>query len=336
MVCPSLVLLGESMATFRKRSNGWQVRIQRKGYPDQTKTFVTRNAAAEWARLIESELDRGVFINRTQAENTTLGELLQRYLLEITPHKKGAAVERYRINAWLSHPLSARFLSTLRSIDLANWRDSRIKLGRSPNTIKLELAVLSHMFNVAIHEWGFESLTNIAELVRIPKLPNGRTRRVSDEDLNRLLSFSSSYELPYIARLAIETGMRRSEISSLNYTNINFTDRTARLLDTKNGEERLVPLSSICIVIIKNLPRRVDGKIFGITPHAISYAFIRACKRAKLNDLHFHDLRHEAISRLFEKGFSLAEVATISGHKTWSMLKRYTHLKAEDLAKKLG
>ena len=130
--------------------------------------------------------------------------------------------------------------------------------------------------------------------------------------------------------------MRRGEIASLLWANIDLYAGTVLLPNTKNGDERTVPLSSKCIVLLKNLPRRIDGRVFNMTPHAISYAFIRACKRAKLDGLHFHDIRHEAVSRLFERGFSLPEVAAISGHKTWAMLKRYTHLRAEDLAKKLA
>lgn len=324
------------MASFRKRSNGWQVRIKRKGYPEQTKTFTTYNDATAWARLIESEIDRGTFVNRSEAENTTLRELLNRYLTEVTPHKKGATVEGYRIQTWLKTSLADRYLSSIRSTDFAHWRDNRIKEGKSPNTIRLELAVISNMLNIARTEWGFESLTNTTENVRIPRLPNGRTRRVSDAEIALLIENTESYELPYLLRIALETGMRRGEIASLVWRNIDLNARTLLLTTTKNGERRQVPLSSNCINVLKKIPKRTDGRVFGMTPHAISYAFIRACKRCGLNDLHFHDIRHEAITRLFERGLNVVEVSSISGHKTLQMLKRYTHLRAEDLAKKLA
>ncbi|MDP1573264.1 site-specific integrase [Hydrogenophaga sp.] len=135
--------------------------------------------------------------------------------------------------------------------------------------------------------------------------------------------------------LALETGMRRSEIASIKWQHINLVKRTLLIPITKNGEAREVPLSSVAISLLKSLQNGTEAKVFNITAHAITIAFGRACKRAKLSNLHFHDLRHEAISRLFEKGLSLAEVATISGHKTWTMLRRYTHLSAENIAMKL-
>lgn len=324
------------MASIRKRANGWQARVKRKGYPELTNTFKQYSDAAAWARVTESEIDRGQFINRTEAENTTLGELLNRYLREVTPQKKGAIVERYRINSWLKTDLAKRYLSTLKASDFAIWRDNRIKSGAAANTIRLELAVISNLFNVAKSEWGFESLRNSTENIRTPKLPSGRSRRVSDKEIDLLIKHTESTALQSILKIAIESGMRRGEIAALEWKHINLKARTALLPDTKNGEARLIPLSTSCRDTIKSLPRNINGRLFNMTPHAISYAFIRACKRACITDLHFHDLRHEAITRFFERGFSVMEVSSISGHKTLQMLKRYTHLKAENLAKKLG
>jgi integrase len=285
---------------------------------------------------MESELDRGVFINRSDAESTTFRELLIRYQKEVTPHKKGAKVESYRINAWIKTPLADRLLSTLRTADFAAWRDSRVKQGLSANTIRLDLAVVSHLFNVANTEWGFESLKNPIDHIRIPKLPNGRTRRVSDAEVDLLVKNTESYELPFIINIALETGMRRGEIANLEWRYIDFNKSTLLIPDTKNGEARAVPLSITCIATLKSIPRNINGHVFSMTPHAISQAFLRARSRSDLDDLHFHDLRHEAVTRFFEKGLNLIEVSTISGHKTIQMVKRYSHLKAEDLAKKLG
>ena len=324
------------MATFRKRSGAWQVRLQRKGFPEVTKTFTTRSEATAWARVIESEMDRGVFVNRAAAETTTFSELLTRYLNEITPHKKYSSIESYRIKAWLRCPLAKRFMSTLRSSDFASWRDVRIKDGMSPNTLKLEFAIISHLYFIARAEWGFESLENPIRYLRMPKLPNGRSRRVSDEEVELLIQHSGSLDLSPILKLAIETGMRRGEIASLTWKTVDLNKRILELKDTKNGDNRFVPLSSIAMSILTSIPRRIDGRLFGMTPHAITYAFIRACKRAALKDLHFHDLRHEAVTRLFEKGLNVMEVGSVSGHKTLQMLQRYTHLRVENLLERLG
>lgn len=324
------------MASFRKRSDSWQVRIRRKGYPDLAKTFSTRSEANAWARQVESDIDKGSFVSRVEAEKTTLSELLSRYLNEITPHKKHFKVEACRIKAWQKNSLSQRYLSTLRTTDFALWRDDRIKQGKSSNTIKLELAIISHLYSVARAEWGFESLENPIRYLRMPKLPNGRTRRVTDAEIQLLIKHSCSKELPNILKLAVETGMRRGEIASINWADIDIQRRIICLKDTKNGDDRQVPLSSNAINVLETIPRRQDGNVFDITAHAVTYAFIRACKRAGISDLHFHDLRHEAITRMFEKGLNVMEVGTVSGHKTLQMLKRYTHLRAEELALRLG
>jgi integrase len=336
MFCPTFVLFGESMATFRKRNNGWQARIQRKGYPDLAKTFKTHTEAVNWAKEIEYQIYKGLFHLPIQTKEATLGELLIKYQQEITPLKKSIKPELYRIQAWLKSPYADRYVSNLRSSDFAAWRDLRIKQGKAGNTVKLELALISHLYFIARAEWGFEDLDNPIRHIRKPKLARGRTRRATDEEIRLIIENTDSSDLPFIVKLALETGMRRGEIASIRWSDINFEGRFIQLLDTKNGEDRKVPLSSRTISIIKSIPIRKDGMLFGMTAQAISYAFIRAKRRVGLEDLHFHDLRHEAISRMFEKSLNVMEVGAISGHKTLQMLKRYTHLNPKELALKLG
>ncbi len=324
------------MATFRKRNNGWQARIQRKGYPDLAKTFKTHTEAVNWAKEIEYQIYKGLFHLPIQTKEATLGELLIKYQQEITPLKKSIKPELYRIQAWLKSPYADRYVSNLRSSDFAAWRDLRIKQGKAGNTVKLELALISHLYFIARAEWGFEDLDNPIRHIRKPKLARGRTRRATDEEIRLIIENTDSSDLPFIVKLALETGMRRGEIASIRWSDINFEGRFIQLLDTKNGEDRKVPLSSRTISIIKSIPIRKDGMLFGMTAQAISYAFIRAKRRVGLEDLHFHDLRHEAISRMFEKSLNVMEVGAISGHKTLQMLKRYTHLNPKELALKLG
>jgi len=142
--------------------------------------------------------------------------------------------------------------------------------------------------------------------------------------------------LPVI-HLALETAMRLGELVSLRWEHVDLTRRIAHLPDTKNGESRTVPLSTTAVNVLRALPRSLHGQVFpGLTTEAVKRAYIRAVDRAGIEDLHFHDLHHEATMRLFERGLNIMEVATITGHKDLRMLRRYTHLKAEDLAKKLG
>ncbi len=341
------------MADIRKRGDyQWQVRIRRKGHPSQTRTFDTKVQAEAWARQIEGEMDRGVFVSRKEAENTTLSEALARYEREVTVKKKGHQ-EKALIKRWLSHPLSKRSLASLQGKDIAAYRDKRAGEGASPNTIRLELALISHLFTVAVKEWGMGDLVNPVQQIRKPKLPQGRDRRLRPGELDRILSSSDSPALSSLVRFAIETGMRRSEIAGMTWDRVDLKKKTVSLHDTKNGEKRIVPLSPEAVRILSGLPRRLDGEVWGMEPDSITQAFLRALARAKeayekecqekrvkpdpsyLVDLTFHDLRHEATSRFFEKGLNPMQVAAITGHKTLQMLKRYTHLKAEDLAELL-
>lgn len=161
------------MATFRKRLGKWQARVQRQGYPNQSKTFILRSDAESWARKIEIELDRGI-PNSSANPKTLLRELLVRYKNEITPKKKYTTQEKYRIEAWQKHSLANCAISRIKSSDIAKWRDDRIKQNKSANTIRLDLAVLSHLFTIARNDWGFEGLNNPTIHISFPKLPPGK------------------------------------------------------------------------------------------------------------------------------------------------------------------
>lgn len=325
------------MATYTKRgAYQWQAKVRRKGYPEVSKTFDTKAEAVKWSRVVESEMDRGVYISRTEAETTTLKEALRRYLNEITPSKKGAKQEGLRINAWMRHPLAKRNLATIRGADLAAYRDERQEDGMSPTTIRNELIIIGHLFNIAKKEWGMESLINPVQNIRMPKMPSGRDRRLEEGEEESLLG-AADYPLKQMIVLALETGMRMGEMLTMRWENVDLVKGVIELSDTKNGEKRFVPLSTRAKETLKDAPRNIHGGVFpGLSNSAISHRFRKLCKELEIENLRFHDLRHEATSRLFEKNLDSMEVASITGHKTLHMLKRYTHLKAEDLAKKLG
>ncbi|MDY0261898.1 site-specific integrase [Syntrophotalea acetylenica] len=323
------------MASINKRGPyQWQVKIRRKGYPLQSKTFETEEDAKKWARLIESEMDRGIFVCQAEAEKTTLEEALKRYKREITPGKKGKKQEESRINILSRSPLGPRYLASIRGTDVAKYRDERL-LERSPITVNNELILLSHLYTVAKKEWGMEGLRNPVRDIRKPKQPSGRDRRLRPGEEERLLKHTPPRLRPLIV-LALETAMRLGELVNLRWENINLARRTAHLPETKNDSARTVPLSTSAIKEFKALPRHLDGQIFTYSANAASIAFSDLVKKQEIENLRFHDLRHEATSRLFEKGLNPMEVASITGHKTLQMLKRYTHLRAEDLAEKLG
>jgi integrase len=333
------------MATFRKRGpHRWQAQVRKKGYPPESKTFDTRAAAEQWAREVEHEMDRGAFVSRAEAESTTLGELLERYLEEATPLKKGAAPEAARIRALLRHPLAQRIMSSLRGVDIARFRDERLRQVSS-GTVKRDLVILSHLFEVARKEWGIQARNPVRD-VKSPPNAKARDRRLcagrdaEDSEENCLLTACRQARNPYllpIVRLALETAMRQGELIALRWEHVDLARRIAHLPETKNGEARTVPLSTAAVEVLRSLPRSLHGQVFpGLTTAAVKRAFARAVRRAGIEDLHFHDLRHEATTRFFERGLNIMEVASITGHKDLRMLRRYTHLKAEDLARKLG
>ena len=343
------------MATITKRGDlQWQVKVRRRGFPSQSRTFDTKAQAETWARMVEGEMDRGIFVDRSEYEKTTFVEALDRYEREVAVLKKGYAQEKYKIDYWRKTTFAQRYLAALRPMDIAAWRDEHLKT-HSPSTVNRLLIILSHLYTIAIKEWGMGGLVNPVSQIRKPKLSRGRDRRLLPGEEKVLLRACGSYggNIVGIVRFALETGMRRSELSGMTWDRVDLKKRTVTLPETKNGEKRIVPLSSEAVRILSGLPRRVDGRVWDVESASISQAFTRAISRARklyeteceekgispdpafLADLNFHDLRHEATSRFFEKGLNPMQVAAITGHKTLQMLKRYTHLKAEDLAELL-
>lgn len=323
------------MASFQQRGDTWRARVRRKGQPDLSASFDTKAEAQRWAAQIEGDMSRSRFVDNREAERTTLAQALERYEAEVTVHKKGASQERGRINRWLKHKLAKKTLASITSADLADFRKERAAKV-SGSTIRLDLAVLSNLFNVAAIEWRMEGLNNPCEKLRLPKPGKARDRRPSARELAHLLDAAENIhpEMPVIIELAVFTAMRRSELMLLRRNQIR--GRVAYLDDTKNDERRAVPLSTRALKLIEKLPTRIDGNLFSLTPFRVTVYFRRACQDAGIKDLRLHDLRHEATSRLFESDFQIMEVAAITGHKTLSQLKRYTHLSPEALAAKLG
>ena len=333
------------MATFfptydcDKNLIGYQAKIRKKGYPTQNKTFRTKKDAEAWATVVESEMVRGVWRDRSESESTTLKECLERYISEVIPSKKGdGRRETGFARQWMDRPIASRFMAGIRGRDVADAIREMGSEGKSPNTIRLHLALLSHLFAVAKVEWEMEGLDNPVEAVRKPKLPQGRERRLVADEEDRLLAACQSVntELAAIARFAIETAMRQGEILGMTWTLVDLRRRVVHIPDPKNGIARDVPLSTAAEQVLAALPRRLDGKVWSYTQDGMRASWRRALAHAAITGLTFHDLRHEATSRLFEKGLNPMQVAAITGHKTLQMLKRYTHLRAEDLAKMLG
>jgi len=223
---------------------------------------------------------------------------------------------------------------SITSSQLVTYRNTRLKT-HSPQTVKHELSMVLRSLKWARDELGYTDID--VPTVNMPSIPIVRNRRVTQQeeiDLLNALRFTNNVQ--QIVSLAIETGMRRSEIINMRWPDIKFKSRTLQIPKTKTGVPRTIPLTLKAVRIFNSLQRNINGVVFDISADSVSHAFKRACKRAGIDDLRFHDLRHEAVTRFFEMGLNVMEVAAISGHRDLRMLQRYTHLKAEDLARKIG
>lgn len=320
------------MATLRKLPSGrWNVQIRKKGRPPQTKTFRTKAAAERWARSIEHQFDSGSFVDTALARETTVGSLLSRYAEEVTPRKRSRTKEASRIGM-LTRDLGDVVLADLTADMVIVWARRRLKTVSS-DTVRKDLDTLSHAIDIASLLWGLHLPQNPVKTARkalggAKALTQGvsRERRLAPGEFRRILK-ASSPEHRALWVWFVESAMRRGEVAGILPEHRRGS--VLRIPDTKTGKPRSIPVT-------RHMARVWGALPIGIRPDSITQAFERACKRAGVEGLRLHDLRHEATSRLFEKGLDIQEVATITGHSTWSSLKRYTHPSHESIVRKLA
>ena len=341
------------MAAIRKRGDlQWQVEVRKKGYPAQRRTFSTRADAERWGKETEIGIERGLFFDRTASEKTTISELIKRYRREVVPTMRGKHIKP-ALNQ-LESVFGKYALSSVTSEMIAKHRDKRLETV-SASTVKKEINSLSSMIDLAGKEWGIPLASNPCKMVKRPVEPKGRDRRLEkvgecnedesstvnefEEDILLKFCRESSPELAVIVIVALETAARLGELIKLRWEHVNLHKQTAKLLDTKsNREDRDIPLSPAAVAALKSLPvRHISGRVFHNWAASDSFnkTWVRVCKRAGIKNLKFHDLRHEACSRLASK-YEIHELMKVTGHKTVAMVLRYYHPRAEDLAKKLG
>lgn len=334
-------------------SGKWKALIRKVGWPSVSKTFRIQRTAIDWARSIEDEMVKGVFIQRAPSQRLTLEVALDRYLKDVSVTKsiftqRGETSKSKQLKVELGKYSLAAITPDL----VAGYRDKRLEAGKKPNTVRLELALLGHLFTVAMQEWGIGLAYNPVANIRKPSPGEGRDRRLASAEETKLIEAVSNHSNPmlgWIVRAALATGMRSNEIVTLRRAQVDLNRRVIRLTKTKNGSERTVPMTleakAIFEEALANPIRPIDCDLifFGEPgkdmktrkPYQFNKAFGIIKKEIGLAEFHFHDLRHEAVSRLVEAGLSDQKVSAISGHKSMQMLKRYTHLRAEDLVGEL-
>lgn len=323
------------MAYIRKLPSGrWQVSIRKKGVMSISKTFRTKAAADSWARERESEIDKTGSITDS---DMTVSALLEKYERDVTSKKKGRVKEESRIKI-LTAAMGACRVTSLSAGDVAKFASERLKK-HSSDTVRRDLAVLSAALETAlVLRWvplrenaareAMKSMTRSRSL----KSPNRRVRRISDEELEKVLK-ELKPPMCTLVCFALETAMRRGEIAKMRWEHVK--GNALLIPDDKTGKSATIPLSLAAVCLLNGLDGKT-GSVFSLKPDSITQAFDRACERAGVKNLRVHDLRHEATSRLFEHGLTIEEVATITRHSDWRSLKIYTHPSHSHILSKLG
>lgn len=325
---------------YKRGEYSYQVKMMVSGQ-QVSETFDTLPEAQTWRDLQRAgsalDLDeKRIFEARAkkrEAKTFTVLQALQRYEKEITPAKKGSMVEKTRIGKASKTTLAKKSLYMVTPKDVLSFLDD---IGGSDNNKRKYASLISHLYRIAVKRWGMAVENPVSGKIEMPSNGKPRDRRLEGNEGARLLKHLSG-EAKAVFEFAIETAMRRGEILSLTWQDIDLKIPCAVLRDTKNGETRAVPLSHAAVRVLKERVRGVGAsKVFQIGSRPLRRAWENAMGAAGIQDMRFHDLRHEAASRLFEKGLNVMEAASVTGHKTLSMLKRYTHLNPADIARKLG
>jgi integrase len=325
------------MATIRKRKQKYQVQVRRIGLRPVAASFHQLKDAQAWARYMELKADRRDLPPDPNAlREITLGELVVRYRDTVSPRKRTAQTERVVLNAFLLHPICRRKLSDITRTDFAAYRDDRLKKIKA-SSLKRSLVPIHNLYELAKTEWGLPIRDNPVANLKLPPTDIRRERRLKESEWEKLMGAAHQSRNPIllsVIKFAVLTGLRRGELLAARWDDVDWQQRALVVRLTKNGHPRTLPLTTECLNLLNVLPKR-EERVFPISGNAVRLAWTRLCKRAGIANLHFHDLRHEAISRFFEKGLTVPEVALLSGHKDMRMLLRYSHAMRSRVLEKL-
>lgn len=334
------------MATIEKRvsvdgSINFRVRVRLKGFPPQTASFKRLTDAKKWVQQTESAIREGRHFKTVESKKHTLKEAIRRYVESVLLSKKiNSQKDQKKQLLWWANSIGYLSLADVTPAIIAEQRDKlakgkTVRGDRTPATVNRYLAVLSHLFTIAVKEWGWAHENPLFKVTRL-KEPRGRVRFLSDDERTHLLEACKKSEsecLYTVVVLALSTGARKMEILGLKWQDVDLARGVITLQETKNGERRVLILTSLALELMKQHAKIrtlhcdyvFPAKSFN-KPIDLTTPWETALKRADIKDFRFHDLRHSAASYLAMNGASLAEIAEILGHKTLSMVKRYSHL----------
>lgn len=337
----------------RKQVDGsitYRVLVRLKGFPTQSASFTRKTDAKKWAAQTESAIREGRHFKTVESKRHTLAQAIDRYIKNVLAKRPQTLRDRKRHLDWWKQQMGEYVLADINPALIAERRDqlasettARNKL-RSPATVNRYLAALSHLFTVAMKEWGWADKNPLTKVMK-QKEPRGRVRFLSDDERSRLLQAceqSDSAYLYLIVILCLSTGARKMEIMNLTWDDVDFNRGVMTLHETKNGERRVLPLvgkAKDLLLAHASIKHPHSSLLFPSKYHNhqkpvdIRSAWERALEQAEIKDFRFHDLRHSAASYLAMNGATLAEIAEVLGHKTLQMVKRYTHLSEAHTAK---
>jgi integrase len=355
------------MATIVKRGSRWRAQVRRLGHSPLSQSFATRAEAAAWARDTESKMDKGQSVD--PGRRITFGAVMQAYRAHLAHSKKGMGRSKALALNKIEKLLGARRLIELKTPALVAYCETREKEGAGPATILQDFSYIGTVLRHGGALLGAEHATAAAltavDAARLTLRHSGRVaksaerdRRPTDAELTRLIDHwatSPRQAIPMIdlTLFAVATAMRLGEIVGIRWEDLDADARTIIIRSRKHPTRKAtnhqkVPLPfGPCVIgnrvvdpleIILHQPSaqasQRQGRIFPRAADSISRAFQRATDELGIEDLHFHDLRHDGASRLFEAGWPIERVALVTGHRDWNMLRRYTQLRAEDFSRK--
>ncbi len=341
--------------TSRRRKDGTtgytaQIRVMRDGVRvyQESQTFDRKQAAQAWIKRRETELAEPGALDRANRKGVTIKQMIERYLDEYERMKPLGKTKRATLKAigetWLGEVVDQDITSQILS-DYARWRLEPVGGGVKPQTIGNDLAHLGAVLAVAKPAWGYEvdphAIGDARKVLRrmgMVSRSNERDRRPTKEELDRLLEHffemqqrrPSSINMPKVIGFALFSTRRQEEITRIRWDDLDERRQAVLVRDMKNPGQKLgnnvwCHLPDEAWAILKSMPRSFPV-IFPYNGESISASWTRACQFLGIEDLHFHDLRHEGVSRLFEMDWDIPRVSSVSGHRNWNSLRRYTHL----------
>jgi integrase len=344
------------MASIRKQKSGhWRVQVRRKGR-SVSETFVSHEDAKRWGVDAERQIDRGGTPNSSRiAKLRTFADLIDLHIDDMCEVGKAPGRSKSATLEMLRRDLGARNLADLDRERLIKFGRARAADGAGPVTLSMAIGAIKLVISHAAAVHGMPNSDELVDLARVPLTRLGhvgksteRDRRPTDEELERLMAHFDANDrltipMTRVVKFAVATAMRQEEIFRVTWDDYNARTKMLLIRDRKDprekkGNDQRIPLLDVsgydAVALIEEqraLRATEDARIFSYNHKSAGTAFTRACAELEIEDLHFHDLRHEATSRLFEADFRIEQVALVTGHKDWKMLRRYTHLRPESL-----